>query len=97
MPSEYATSVQRLPNVVQTSWTFGQWWVDVVQTSRVYWGISVFHERHKWENINVLWLQTINKEIIVKYYGRSRKIRIIMEVYSVVAVHCRQHFEGSRF
>ena len=35
-PSEYATSVQRLSNVVQTPMTFGQRWVDVVKTSRVH-------------------------------------------------------------
>ena len=47
------------------------------------------------EKINVLWLQTINKEIIVKYYGRSRKIRIIMDVYSAMAVYCHQHLDES--
>ena len=34
------TLVQRLPNVVQTSMTFGQHWVDIVKTSNVHWGVS---------------------------------------------------------
>ena len=33
-PSEHTTSVQRLPNVIQKSLTFGQRLVDVVTTSR---------------------------------------------------------------
>ena len=36
-PSEHATFVQRLPDVVQTSTTFRQRKVDVVLTSRVHW------------------------------------------------------------
>ena len=35
-PNEHCTLKQRLPNVVQTSWTFGQRWVDVLLTSRVH-------------------------------------------------------------
>ena len=35
-PSEHATLLQRLPNVVQTPWTFGQRWVNVVLVSRVH-------------------------------------------------------------
>ena len=34
-PNEHSTLLQRLPNVVQTLWTFGQRWVDVVLTLRV--------------------------------------------------------------
>ena len=34
-PSEHATSVQRLPNVVQTYMTFGQRWLDNVTKSNV--------------------------------------------------------------
>ena len=37
IPSEHATSIQRLLNVVQTSMTFGQRSVDVVTTSSVHW------------------------------------------------------------
>ena len=36
LPSEHATSVQRLPNVVQTSMTFGPRWVDVVKMPSVH-------------------------------------------------------------
>ena len=36
----YTTLLQRLHNVVQTSWTFGQRWVDVVLTSRVHWVVQ---------------------------------------------------------
>ena len=35
-PSKHAASVQHLPNVVETSVTFGQRWTDVVITSRVH-------------------------------------------------------------
>ena len=34
---EHATLLQRLPNVVQTAWTFRQRWVDVVLMSRIHW------------------------------------------------------------
>ena len=34
---EHSTLLQRLPNIVQTSWTFGQRWVDVVLMSRIHW------------------------------------------------------------
>ena len=37
LTSDDATSVKRLPNFVQTLWTFGQRWLDVVQISRVHW------------------------------------------------------------
>lgn len=36
-PQLTRTSKQRLSHVFQTSWTFGQGWLDVVWTSRVHW------------------------------------------------------------
>ena len=36
-PCEHSMSVQRLPTVVQTTWTFGQRRVNVVKTQGVHW------------------------------------------------------------
>ena len=40
---KYATTVQRLPNIVRTSMTFVQRWVDVVRTSIVHWALTVLN------------------------------------------------------
>ena len=45
VPSEYATFVQRLLNVVKTSMTFVERWADIGPTSRVHW-VSVNRKSH---------------------------------------------------
>ena len=46
MPVNTGRLLQHPSNTVQTSWTFGQRWVDVAMTSRVLWDVG------KWKTID---------------------------------------------
>ena len=46
MPVNTGRPLQHPFNAVQTSWTFGQRWVDVAMTSRVLWDVG------KWKTID---------------------------------------------
>ena len=45
--SEHVTSVQRLPNVLQTSMMFGQRWVDAVTTQTVHWVVRTSKKTYR--------------------------------------------------
>ena len=65
IPSEHGSLLQRLPNVVQTSWTCGQRWVDVVLTSCVHlvytfrWSNSAIFIFTPLQNMDQLWKDII--------------------------------------
>ena len=97
-PSEQATSVQCLPNIVQMSMMFGQLWADLV-TSSIHWDSSAMFKRvvkPSPEYIHVIppwssWsLQEMSHKILLKYitfYQNFEISRKWMENILIYSIH----------